>query len=353
MSVYKNTIKSSIRYLQLWRIAKAVNKKSPLALMYHGVTNNPDVTDWTQLSLPEFERQMNYIKEFYNIVKPEELFEMLKTGSIIQNTAILTFDDGYQSVFEHAFPILRKLNIPAAIYITSRFIRDKAEKISFLWPDRVKILIKSSGEKNLNLESFGLGQYSLISPEEKRDSIRQLNYRLKLIPDSFRKRVIDHLESHYGSEFKAGLENLYNPMSWNQVLELHNSGLFHIGAHTRNHPILSQTPVDELRDEILGSKNDLETKLNIKIAGFAYPNGRLQDISKESYRLVSENFDYAFTTESGRVTYKDNRYLLRRIGIGSAVRFNDFRILVSGAYYLNKKPLEMEMLATGSQYNER
>jgi peptidoglycan/xylan/chitin deacetylase (PgdA/CDA1 family) len=38
------------------------------------------------------------------------------------NTIVLTFDDGYESVFTQAWPILRELNIPATVFLATAFL---------------------------------------------------------------------------------------------------------------------------------------------------------------------------------------------------------------------------------------
>jgi len=60
-----------------------------------------------------------------------------------------------------------------------------------------------------------------------------------------------------------------------------------IGAHTKSHPYLFQIKdANLLRDEILGSKQILETQLGVPIQFFAYPfgyyNDQITDIVKAS-----------------------------------------------------------------------
>jgi len=60
------------------------------------------------------------------------------------------------------------------------------------------------------------------------------------------------------------------------VAELHElvgDGLVEIGAHTRTHPMLSALKPAEQREEIAGSRSDLEAWLDRPVTSFAYPFG--------------------------------------------------------------------------------
>ena len=59
-----------------------------------------------------------------------------------------------------------------------------------------------------------------------------------------------------------------------------NSALFEVGSHTRNHLRLSNISHDakRLREEILGSKSDVEMHVGRECRFFSWPFGRLTDI---------------------------------------------------------------------------
>jgi peptidoglycan/xylan/chitin deacetylase (PgdA/CDA1 family) len=46
-----------------------------------------------------------------------------------------------------------------------------------------------------------------------------------------------------------------------------------IGAHTKTHPLLTQIPVAEAREEIIGSKKKLEDLFGLAVNHFCYPYG--------------------------------------------------------------------------------
>lgn len=61
-------------------------------------------------------------------------------------------------------------------------------------------------------------------------------------------------------------------LCWSQVAEAAAAGI-EIGAHSRLHPQLDQLPRQRLREELRGSKAQLEDRLGRPVPGLAYPFG--------------------------------------------------------------------------------
>ena len=62
-------------------------------------------------------------------------------------------------------------------------------------------------------------------------------------------------------------------LTWNQVREMHQSGLVAFGSHTCTHRRLRDLPDDEIWQEITQSKQILEEKLGAPVVSFCYPYG--------------------------------------------------------------------------------
>ena len=102
-------------------IYNRTRKNSVLCLMYHNVYKKgiPGI-----ISTAEFEEQMKIIK-YKNTFKMEELKDLNYT--LPQNSILITFDDGYKNNYTEAFPILKKYNMKATIFLNTKFIgKDKA-----------------------------------------------------------------------------------------------------------------------------------------------------------------------------------------------------------------------------------
>lgn len=97
---------------------KIVDLSYPRILMYHMVSKHKKNTKFNGLRIDpiEFEKQIKYLYEndwtFFTI---GELIE--KKDNLPQKSIAITFDDGYEDNFTNAFPILKKYNAKATIYL--------------------------------------------------------------------------------------------------------------------------------------------------------------------------------------------------------------------------------------------
>jgi peptidoglycan/xylan/chitin deacetylase (PgdA/CDA1 family) len=88
-------------------------------LVYHGVAEH---IQKNCISIEQFREHLNYLEKEHVIVKLSELVERIQTGQIDRNYVVLTFDDAYLNVYEHAYPELAKRKLPAIIFIPANYI---------------------------------------------------------------------------------------------------------------------------------------------------------------------------------------------------------------------------------------
>ncbi len=87
-------------------------------LMYHAIDYN-DKTTKLSVNPESFEAQMKFLHEHrYNAVTPDRLIAYISgKESIPSKTIAITFDDGYYNNYQYAYPVLKKYNIPATIFV--------------------------------------------------------------------------------------------------------------------------------------------------------------------------------------------------------------------------------------------
>jgi peptidoglycan/xylan/chitin deacetylase (PgdA/CDA1 family) len=86
-------------------------------IMYHKIDTN-SAASRLSVSPDSFKRQMRFLKnQRYNVVKLEDLARIIKKDKIPPKTIAITFDDGYESNYISAFPVLKQLSLHATIFI--------------------------------------------------------------------------------------------------------------------------------------------------------------------------------------------------------------------------------------------
>ena len=141
-------------FLAIYNLIRKYSKKKYLSiLMYHKIQENID-SHLVNATPTQFESQLNYLKKHYKIISFNELNNFKK------DSVIITFDDGYLNNYNVAFPILKKYNSKATIFLTTSLVN----KDDFL----TKKLINQMNNYEIEFESHTLTHPDLtkITPQE-------------------------------------------------------------------------------------------------------------------------------------------------------------------------------------------
>jgi len=259
-------------------------------LTFHRVN---DDNDPFMPSLPTavFAARMAYIARHYQVLPVAELALRLQQGRAPRHALALTFDDGYRDNLSHVAPILKRLGLPATIFLVTGHIGTPKE----LWFDRVAMAFKIATARRV---AVGQGRmFPLGTVRERLLALDAALAQLKLIPDEDRLLAVERLVTALrpsGSERPKRLM-----LSWDEVAALRGLG-FSVGAHTITHPILSRLTPARAWEEIQGSKVAIEKALGEPVNAFAYPNGKAGDYNDTVKELVrAAGFSCAVTTRRG------------------------------------------------------
>ncbi|MCP4567736.1 MAG: polysaccharide deacetylase family protein [FCB group bacterium] len=336
----KTVVKNTIAGLQLYKAARLINRRKTLIVMYHGLTGDNRLRDWTQVHIDDFERQMDYLARKYNPYALSDLAAGLNSNPEWIYPVAVTFDDGYRSNLTLALPILKKYNIPATVFVASGFIRGFDKRMGLLWPDFITAMLRSINDDQIDLADIGLKRFDLTNDNGFDRTRKAITEHLKSSPAAEKEKFLTWLENRFGS--KIVFENFpeYHPLSLTEFKKLASDPLISIGGHSINHPILSRLKTDDISHEIAGCRKELEEMTATKVTAFAYPNGRIEDIGVETLAITSRHYECAVTTESGLNQRGQNKFLLRRYGIGRHFNFEQYKILISGVYHMTQKPIQ-------------
>lgn len=169
--------------IMLFILLVAFNKRAIPVFLYHQVNPISNVT-------PElFEEHLKIIKK-YNL-KTVTISEYY--NNVDKNSMLLTFDDGYYDNFKYVFPLLKKYNMKATIFLNTLYIMNKRES----------------------------------EPEIKDNNTVNLEAMKKYIEN--------------------GSATINQYMSWEEIKEMYDSGLIDFQAHSHKHmAIFTRTRIEGL-----------------------------------------------------------------------------------------------------------
>ena len=308
----KSLILTSLYHLKFFDILRRFQKNRVLILMYHRFSDKPEPF---KISQQVFENQIKFLKKRYNFISLNHYSEFL-TGvrdDFPDNPIILTIDDGHWDNYTFAYPILKKYSVPAALFISTNFITNKA----WLCSDILQYIL---GTTKFREFYFPLGdktvQFRLDNFQDwLKSQLRIFNY-CRTISEHEKDELINQLAKHLTVNLPDQTAGDFQPLTWDQVREMHDNGI-EFGSHTCSHPILSTLTSEDLNHEILDSKREMETRLGVEISSFSYPNGQPEDINDIVIQMTQKaGYSCAVTTMKGfNDTRNTNPFLLKRMSI--------------------------------------
>lgn len=114
---------------------------------------------------PQFlEQTINEYREHgYHFVSIDQVYEIVTGKDKGKPFVCLTFDDGYQDNYTLAYPLLKRLNVPFAIYVTTGFIDNR---LSMWWYPNGLMGINTESLKELDADPLcTIGAHTISHPK--------------------------------------------------------------------------------------------------------------------------------------------------------------------------------------------
>lgn len=258
-----------------------------------------------------------FLKRNYRFLSLDQLKAILDRGDTDQKFVVFTFDDGYQDVWQYAYPIFQQYKVPFAIYISTNF----PDQTAILWWYMLEdfVLRKDRISFRLSGKAYDI---SCVNREEKEAAFARLRRIILNEPDQLRLSGI--LKTIFGDLYAVLMQESQSlSLSWEQIRSLSQDPLVTIGAHTVNHYALSQLDGSTLKEEVEGSRIRIEQEIQVPVRHFAYPFGKKGEASLREFTFVQQaGFLTATTTRIGNIfpAHKNFPTALPRISINEVSR---------------------------------
>ena len=317
------------------RLRRAVERpesrreRKALILLYHRVAELRSDPWYLAVAPRRFDEHLEVLRRHARPMRLQQLSQALLNGNKLPDrSVVVTFDDGYADNLHNAKPLLEHHDVPATVFLTTGYLGHERE---FWWDELDRLLLRPGAlPERLSLTVDGgtyrweLGEAARYGEDaarchrrwrawEEAPSSRHSLYNslwelLHPMAEDERRRVLDELRGWAGAE-PAGSPS-HRLLSLEEVVALAQGELIEVGAHTVTHPALSTLPPVSQRDEILGSKVQLEEILGRPVTSFAYPYGNR---SAETVGIVREaGFACACSTRADVVRRSTNHFKLPR-----------------------------------------
>jgi peptidoglycan/xylan/chitin deacetylase (PgdA/CDA1 family) len=226
---------------------------SPRILMWHGISPR---------MAARFERELRFLRRNFDVIPLGRLIDALGDApAATAGKVVLTFDDGLRNNVTIAYPLLKRLGLPATFYVCPQL----AETGEWLWNHEVRQRLKRLEEPAFLRLATALGRTGADR--------EALIAWMKTLPLAERRRAEAQARAAT-PRFVATAEehDELDIAGWKDLHSL-DPKIITIGSHTLSHPILPSLPPDDLELEVGGSRRQLEERLQRRVDLFAYPNG--------------------------------------------------------------------------------
>ncbi len=154
---------------------------SSILMLHRVVEQRSDSHSQRELEVtPNFLEQTisDYRQKGYTFISIDELSSLLTTHHSLstKKNVCLTFDDGYQDNYDIAYPLLKRLEVPFAVYVTTGFIDNR---LPMWWYPGEHLGINTESLKILDADPLcTIGAHTVshprldtLSPEEQQREI--------------------------------------------------------------------------------------------------------------------------------------------------------------------------------------
>ncbi len=302
-----------------WKLRQHSSKDVAI-LMYHRIIPTKEMSSGVQAGMvvePDtLDLHVKYLRNHFEIIPLSDVtsdrygyaHDLRK-----RPLCVLTFDDGWRDFYDYAYPILRKHEAPATVFLPTDFIGTDR----WFWTDRVGFLLDRVAqspdlEKRGSFFSDSVLRELVCMPGTRETRLERAIALLKPYRIEKIEGILSALSATLGEDFTPASRAF---LSWEEVQEMSRSRIVCFGSHTAGHPLLTTLTEEQARHELRKSMDALigHKVVDTNFISFCYPDGKFSERLSEMVREAG--YHLAVTTQHGWHHQGANPYTLNRIGI--------------------------------------
>lgn len=274
----KELLATGIRAVGGWPLIRGVRRLSGrelVILAYHRVLDIGNESEFpfdpelVSASPDEFRWQMRFVRDNFDVVSFKDVNDHLQGRARLPSRAlVVTFDDGFDDNYHHAYRILKDVGIPATFFVSTGYIGTE----EVFWFDWLAHLLMKAPVGTIRIPELATALPAANDATARRDATNQLLAKIKTLSERRRLEILEELQSLGREHCDPEAASKSRPMNWQQVHEMHEGGM-EIGSHTVTHPILATMEPESMHWELKQSKAELEKRLNAPVQVIGYPVG--------------------------------------------------------------------------------
>jgi peptidoglycan/xylan/chitin deacetylase (PgdA/CDA1 family) len=259
-----------------------LQEKSPI-LLFHSIKSDKskNTKNIHEISIENFKSDILWLDKNFDIISLDKFVSLKdKKGKVV-----ITFDDGYLSIFKHALPFLIENKIPSTVFLNGANIDG-----GILWRDKIRYIIK-----NKQVDKF----YDFVVNKKLDLPLIKDNFYCSSKSPTINSKLLNELIDEFFLINGGYHDSLSIDDTIASLLDLIQSEYVSYGNHGFNHYLMSSLSHKEQLDEVLDNEiyfhnNGIKLSkiFSIPFGGDeTYDNNTLDILLKNNYNsiLLSRN----------------------------------------------------------------
>jgi peptidoglycan/xylan/chitin deacetylase (PgdA/CDA1 family) len=228
----------SVIYLALYSLSRLLKRQRRISiLLYHSIDLN---NAHYNVNPEQFEMQMEYLRKNYDVVSLDTILNFIKKGkNLPEKPVAITFDDGYYSVYQNAYPVLKRYRFPAAVFIATGYVQKQMPL------NRIQLRMLGWNEiREMSNNDVTIGAHTITHPDLEQVDLETAKKEILGSREEIEENIgkdVRYFASPYGRENEE-IVNLIRSMGFDYAFgQLSSKEFIRKGA---NHLIPNRTEID-------------------------------------------------------------------------------------------------------------